>query len=134
MDTFSAAKRSSIMRRVKSRNTTPERIVGGVVRSLGLKQQRHCRNLPGCPDIVLRGKRIAIFVHGCFWHRHSCTAAKLPKSNRNYWKLKQERNMRRDRKNARALRKMNWRVIELWECQIGKNRMLKQKLARLLGS
>src|SRR5882762_2654154 len=121
MDTFSAAERSGIMRRVKSRNTAPERKVSCLVRSFGYRQQQNCENLPGRPDIVLRGKKIAIFVHGCFWHRHHCAAATLPKSNRSYWKLKQERNFRRDRKNARALRKMNWRVLTLWECQIGNN-------------
>jgi DNA mismatch endonuclease (patch repair protein) len=100
MDTFSAAKRSSIMRSVKSRNTTPEKIVNRVVRSFGYRQLRNCDELPGCPDIVLPGKRIAIFVHGCFWHGHRCPSATLPKSNRKYWKLKQERDMRRDDRNA----------------------------------
>jgi DNA mismatch endonuclease, patch repair protein len=85
MDTFSAAERSDIMRRVKSRNTTPERIVRRFVRSFGYRQQLNCEELPGCPDIALPGKRIAIFVHGCFWHGHHCPAATLPKSNRNIW-------------------------------------------------
>jgi DNA mismatch endonuclease (patch repair protein) len=83
MDTFSVAERSSIMRRVKSRNTAPERIVGRFVRSLGYRQQRNYKGLPGSPDIVLPGKKIAIFVHGCFWHGHNCPAAAIPKSNRN---------------------------------------------------
>ena len=134
MDTFSAAERSCIMRRVKSRNTTPERIVGRFVRTFGYRLQRNCKDLPGCPDIVLPGKRIAIFVHGCFWHGHSCSAATLPKSNRNYWKLKQTRNMRRDRKSARALRKLKWRVLTLWECRIGKKDTLKRKFERVLNS
>jgi len=85
MDTFSAVERSNIMRKVKSRNTTPEKIVNRVVHSFGYRQQRNCEDLPGRPDIVLPGKRIAIFVHGCFWHRHRCPSATLPKSNRNYW-------------------------------------------------
>src|SRR5260370_1944651 len=131
MDTFSAAERSRIMRSVKSRNTTPERIVGRFVRSFGYRQQSNCKHLPGCPDIVLPGKRIAIFVNGCFWHGHKCSAATLPKSNRNYWKLKQARNMRRDRRSARALRKLNWKVLTLWECQIGKIHRLTRKFENL---
>src|SRR5579859_1037879 len=134
MDTFSATERSSIMRKVKSHNTTPERIVGRIVRTFGYCQQKNCGDLPGCPDIVLRGKRIAIFVNGCFWHGHHCPSAALPKSNRKYWKLKQQRNIRRDRRNARALRKLNWRVLTLWECQIGKNDKLKMKIRSLLSS
>jgi len=132
MDVFSALQRSNIMRRVKSRNTTPERIVNRVVRTFGYHQEKNCRELPGCPDVILPGKKIAIFVHGCFWHGHRCPAAALPKSNRNYWKLKQERNMRRDKRNARALRKLNWRVLTLWECQIGKVERLKRKIEALL--
>jgi DNA mismatch endonuclease (patch repair protein) len=132
MDTFSAAERSSIMRRVKSRNTKPERIVSRIARTFGYRQQRNRKDLPGTPDIVLPGKRIAIFVHGCFWHGHPCSAATLPKSNRNYWKLKQTRNMRRDKRSARALRKLNWKVLTLWECQIGKIEKLKRKLEILL--
>jgi DNA mismatch endonuclease (patch repair protein) len=132
MDTFSAAERSSIMRRVKSQNTTPERIVGRFIRSFGYRQKLNCKDLPGSPDIVLPGKRIAIFVHGCFWHGHHCPDATLPKSNRSYWKLKQARNMRRDRRSARALRKLNWKVLTLWECQIGKTDKLKRKFEVLL--
>ncbi len=128
MDTFSAAKRSIIMRSVKSRNTGPERIVGRLVRSFGCRPKQNCKNLPGSPDIVINGERIAIFVHGCFWHGHSCEAATPPKSNRAYWKSKQMRNMRRDRRCARALRKLDWKVLTLWECQIGNANKLKRKL------
>lgn len=128
MDTFSAAERSAIMRSVKSRNTKPERIVSRLVKSFGYKQKLNYKTLPGSPDIVLPGKRVAIFVHGCFWHGHACEAAALPKSNRKYWKSKQIRNMRRDRSCARALRKSKWKVLTLWECQIGKSNKLKRKL------
>src|SRR5271155_4786930 len=126
MDTFSAHVRSRIMRSVRSRNTTPERVVSRFVRSLRYRPKLNCKDLPGSPDIVLNGKRIAIFVHGCFWHGHDCSAANLPKSNRKYWKSKQARNMRRDRKSARALQKLKWKVLTLWECQIGKPEMLKR--------
>jgi DNA mismatch endonuclease, patch repair protein len=82
MDTFSAHVRSRIMRSVRSRNTTPEQVVNRFVRSLRYRPKLNCKHLPGSPDIVLSGKRIAIFVHGCFWHGHHCSAANLPKSNR----------------------------------------------------
>jgi DNA mismatch endonuclease (patch repair protein) len=134
MDIFSATKRSDIMRKVRSRNTTPERIAAGVLESFGLGFDRNYKKLPGSPDIVLRGKKIAIFVHGCFWHGHCCDCATLPKSNRNYWKSKQERNMRRDRRNKAALRKLNWRVLTLWECQIGKTEALKRKFQKILSA
>jgi DNA mismatch endonuclease (patch repair protein) len=91
--------------------------------------------LPGKPDIVLPRRRVAIFVHGCFWHRHrGCRYAYRPKSNRGFWKRKFEANMTRDREVARALRKLGWRILIVWECQIEKPDKLTRKLQYLLST
>jgi len=126
MDTFSAAERSNIMRRVKSRNTRPERIVGLMVRSFGYRQHRNREDLPGCPDIVLPGKRIAIFVHGCFWHGHHCARGRLPTSNIEFWTTKISMNISRDRAARTALRRLGFTVKTLWACS------LNSSLSRLI--
>lgn len=133
MDVFSSAQRSEIMRRVRSTNTRPEIAVRRVLRSLGLRFSIHRASLPGKPDIAIRDRGIVIFVHGCFWHGHKCPASVLPRSNVAYWKLKQTKNMRRDRRNLRALRQAGWKVIVIWECQIGKTKTLVDRIARAMG-
>jgi DNA mismatch endonuclease (patch repair protein) len=89
--------------------------------------------LPGRPDIVFPRRRIAIFVHGCFWHRHTnCRLARLPKSKLNYWVPKLERNAERDAKNQRALRKLGWRVLVVWECQLRTPSRLAARISTFL--
>lgn len=134
MDTFSREKRSDIMRQVHSSGTRPERIVRDIVTQMGFRYRSCASNLPGKPDLVIGRKQKAILVHGCFWHRHDCKAAKLPKSNRAYWKRKQAGNVRRDTMNARALRSRGWRVMVLWECQIRPGKRLESRLSRFLGT
>ncbi|MGH9682639.1 MAG: DNA mismatch endonuclease Vsr [Candidatus Acidiferrales bacterium] len=134
MDTFSPAKRRKIMRSVRSKNTVPERIVGRMLHSFGYPHKLQCADLPGRPDFVLSGLRVAIFVHGCFWHGHHCVNSALPKSNVPYWKAKQARNIERDRRNLRRLHRMGWRTVVVWECQIRKNKKLKLRLSERLNS
>src|SRR5688572_19845135 len=117
-DQFSPAERSRIMRAVKSRDTTPEMIVRRLVHGLGYRYRLECRDLPGQPDLVLPRLGKAIFVHGCFWHRDACEAGQsTPASRLDYWNAKFARNVLRDGRNLRKLRRLGWSVLVVWECQ-----------------
>ncbi|MDZ4780314.1 MAG: DNA mismatch endonuclease Vsr [Planctomycetia bacterium] len=134
-DVFSKAERSRIMAAVKSRDTTPEMIVRRLVHSLGGRYRLHAAQLPGCPDLVLPARRKIIFVHGCFWHRHCCAAGRsMPASRADYWATKFARNVARDRRSRRALRRLRWNVLVVWECQtrVGRMGALKARLERFL--
>jgi DNA mismatch endonuclease (patch repair protein) len=133
MDVFSAAQRSDIMGRVRSKDTRPEMTVRTMLHKAGYRYRLHTDTLPGRPDVVFPGRRKAIFIHGCFWHRHSCPCATLPKSNRDYWEEKQARNSARDRKNLLALKKSGWSVLVIWECEIKNAKKLHRRLLRFLG-
>lgn len=113
--------RSAQMAKVKNRDTKPEMRVRQALHAAGLRYRLHAKDLPGKPDIVLRSRRIAIFVHGCFWHRHpdpSCKLARMPKSRVDFWAPKLEANRARDVRNETALLDMGWRVLTIWECEI----------------
>ncbi len=133
-DNLSPAQRSETMRRVKSTNTTPELVVRRMVHGMGFRYGLHSKKLPGRPDLVLNRLRAVIFVHGCFWHRHSCGAAELPVTNREYWAGKQQRNSDRDRRSIRALRRAGWRVLIVWECQTRNAARLEHRLRRFLAT
>ena len=120
MDTVSKKKRSEIMSRIRSKNTKPEMLVRKYLSSKGYKYRLHDKKLPGTPDIVLKRKRIAIQVRGCFWHGHNCKLSNYPKTNRKYWKNKINNNKKRDRKNDKLLRKMGYKLIIINECKINK--------------
>lgn len=121
------------MRRVKGRDTTPERKVRRALTALGARYRLNRRDLPGSPDIVLPGRRLAIFVHGCFWHGHDCArGARVPKANRDYWLAKVARNRARDAAALQALASGGWRVETLWECELKDARALHDRLASLL--
>jgi DNA mismatch endonuclease (patch repair protein) len=118
-DVYGPEKRSAVMRRVKGAGTTPERIVRRVIWRLGGRYRLNRADLPGKPDIVLPGRRLAIFVHGCFWHGHDCArGARVPKTNRDYWVEKVRRNKARDRAARAALEAAGWRVETVWECAL----------------
>jgi DNA mismatch endonuclease (patch repair protein) len=125
--------RSAVMRRVKGRNTTPEMIVRRALTRLGARYRLHRKDLPGSPDVVLPGRRLALFVHGCFWHGHDCArGARVPKQNRDYWLGKVARNRARDAANRQALEGMGWRVETLWECELKDAEALEGRLQALL--
>ncbi len=127
--------RSAIMRSVKQKNTTPEIAVRKLLFSLGLRFRLHKKDLPGRPDIALRSRRVAIFVHGCFWHRHSgCKRASTPKANSGYWGPKFDGNVLRDQAKEQQLKALGWRVITIWECETRETEKLRQKLAQLLAA
>ena len=118
-DVFTPEKRSAVMARVKGRDTAPEMTVRRLLRRLGAGYRLHRADLPGRPDIVLAGRRLAIFVHGCFWHGHDCArGARTPKANRDYWLAKVARNRARDTAASGELERRGWRVVTLWECEL----------------
>ena len=132
-DVFSPEKRSAVMRRVKGKDTTPELKVRKVLTALGARYRLHRKDLPGKPDIVLPGRRLAVFVHGCFWHGHDCArGARVPKQNRDYWLGKIARNRGRDAKSREALAALGWRVETIWECELKDSAALAQRLSALL--
>jgi DNA mismatch endonuclease (patch repair protein) len=132
-DVFDSAKRSAVMRRVKGRNTTPEMTVRRALTKLGARYRLHRKDLPGSPDVVLPGRRLVLFVHGCFWHGHDCPrGARVPKQNRDYWTTKVARNRARDAANGAALQAAGWRVETLWECELKDADALAARLAGLL--
>jgi DNA mismatch endonuclease (patch repair protein) len=106
-----------MMAGIKARDTKPEILVRKALFSAGFRFRLHRRDLPGCPDIVLVGRRIAIFVHGCFWHVHtSCKYAKTPETRREFWVSKLAANVERDQKNLERLQSDKWRTLVVWEC------------------
>jgi len=132
-DVFDPEKRSAVMRRVKGRDTGPEKMVRRLLTALGARYRLHRKDLPGKPDIVLPGRRLAIFVHGCFWHGHDCArGARVPKANRDYWVGKVARNRERDIASRAALEAAGWRVEIIWECDLKDEAALTARLSDLL--
>ena len=132
-DVFSAEKRSDVMRRVKGRDTSPELAVRRMLWRLGARYRLHRKDLPGHPDIVMPGRRLAVFVHGCFWHGHDCArGARVPKQNRDYWEGKVGRNRTRDAANLEKLEALGWRVLTVWECELKDPAALEARLQAAL--
>lgn len=129
LDTFSPEDRSKIMSRVRSVDTTPEKIVRSLLHRLGFRFRLHCSDLPGKPDIVLKKYKIVIFVHGCFWHRHlGCPRASEPATHQDYWMPKFARTIQRDAKNQKELKERGWEVLVVWECELKSLNKLANKL------
>lgn len=116
-DVVSPAKRSQMMSGIKGKNSLPEMLVRRVLFAMGYRFRLHRRDLPGVPDIVMPGRKIAIFVHGCFWHMHKgCRYAKMPATRTEFWKAKLEANVERDGRAVEKLQALGWRVLCVWEC------------------
>jgi DNA mismatch endonuclease, patch repair protein len=129
VDHVDQTKRSAIMAAVRSEDTTPEMAVRRIVHGLGYRYRLHVRTLPGRPDLVFPSRRRVIFVHGCFWHRHpKCRYASLPKTRRRYWKAKFDANVERDRRVGQELKRMGWRVLAVWQCELKKTERLTGRL------
>lgn len=118
MDVHSRAQRSFNMSRIRYKNTIPEIIVRKLLWSDGYRYRLHREDLPGKPDIVFAGRKKAIFIHGCFWHRHECRYFKWPESNAEFWKEKISSNVDRDNKNYNSLSDAGWSYTVIWECEI----------------
>lgn len=134
-DKLSAIRRSWNMSRIRSRDTNPELAVRRALHKLGYRYRLHRRDLPGKPDIAISKYRIALFVHGCFWHQHSgCIDCSNPKTNMKYWRPKLLANVQRDRKHRRRLHRIGWVPIVIWECQTQKPEALRNRLIRKVNS
>ena len=135
MDRISVDRRSNNMRRIKNRNTVPEILVRKAVRALGYRYSLHPTDLPGKPDLVFRGRRKAIFVHGCFWHQHTrCKEGRLPNSRQDYWRPKLVRNVERDREHRKALLELGWKSLVVWECELHPEAKLRRQINDFLAS
>lgn len=129
MDRLDSTARSALMRAVRRQDTTPELRVRRLAHRLGLRFRLHRHDLPGTPDMVFPRRRIALFVHGCFWHRHSgCRYATMPATRREFWEAKFTANQARDCRQAERLGSLGWRVVVVWECE---TRLLQKLEARL---
>ena len=126
--------RSRIMRAVKARDTGPELVVRRIAHGLGYRYRLHGIGLPGKPDLVFTSRKKVIFVHGCFWHGHDCPrGARMPKSNRDYWKKKITGNRSRDRRHCDLLNESGWEVLVVWECSLSDPDSVAQRLESFLG-
>jgi len=133
VDTIPLCERSEIMSRVRSKNSRPEMLVRRLVFAEGYRYRLHDRKLPGCPDLVFRGRAKVIFMHGCFWHRHEqCSLARMPKSRLDFWEPKLTANKERDARNNKLLTKEGWKVLTIWECQLKDIEQLKRTIKRFL--
>lgn len=134
-DKVSQDVRSAMMSAVKGRNTSPERLVRSRVFAKGFRYRIHNKNMPGSPDLSFPRYRVAVFVHGCFWHGHDCPRGRKPQSNVEFWTRKLEGNVARDKKVMAALQEQGWTVVVIWTCEIEKGvrallNRLQQRRAR----
>lgn len=134
MDRVSPEQRTRNMQRIRCKDTSPELIVRRFVCQLGFGSRYRLYNqrLPGRPDLVFPRLHKIIFVHGCFWHSHSCSLSHAPLSRREYWDSKLKRNKQRDKANLKKLEKNGWQVLILWECQLSEESPVKRQIAKFL--
>ena len=121
------------MARIRGVDTKPELWVRRALHAQGYRFRLHVRGLPGKPDIVFAKRRTAVFVHGCFWHRHGCKKTTHPKSRQDYWESKFATNVARDQRNAEALTADGWRIFVVWECEVERDQTLLDRLSEFLG-
>lgn len=133
MDSVSAEKRSWVMAQVKGRDTRPEKLVRSLLHRMGYRFRLQRKDLPGKPDIVLPKFHTAIFVHGCYWHRHDCPSGnRLPKSRLDFWLPKLEGNKERDIKKQALLRELGWNILIIWECMLRDEAALQEHIRAFL--
>lgn len=132
-DRMTREQRSRCMSKIRSKDTKPEMIVRRMAWHLGYRYKLHRKNLPGTPDLAFPARKKAIFVHGCFWHRHQgCSNAQLPIANEAYWTTKLAKNVFRDEMAQAQLSKMGWKVLIIWECEVNDGEQLRTKLLKFL--
>jgi DNA mismatch endonuclease (patch repair protein) len=133
-DTISRERRSYNMSRIRGKDTEPELVLRKFVFSLGHRYRLHGKNLPGKPDIIFPSKKKAIFMHGCFWHQHeNCSVSHQPKSNLDYWMPKLKRTIERDKEHIKALKKLGWKTLVIWECEVETLQKMEGRILRFLG-
>lgn len=118
LDPLSKAQRSERMSRIKSKNTKPEMVIRRYLYHSGFRYRLHVKELPGKPDLVFKGRKKVIFIHGCFWHQHGCKYYRMPHTKIEYWIPKLQRNVERDKNEIESLEKSGWNVLIIWECEI----------------
>ncbi len=131
-DPLTPTQRSERMSRIRNADTKPEMIVRRLVHGMGYRYRLHSRELPGHPDLVFRPRKKVIFVHGCFWHQHGCRQYRQPRSKLSFWGAKLARNKARDDEVLRALEKLGWRVLVIWECQVKDEALLRSQIISFL--
>lgn len=131
-DPLTPAERSERMSRIRNADTKPEMVVRRLVHEMGYRYRLHARDLPGNPDLAFRPRKKVIFVHGCFWHQHGCRQYRMPRTKRSFWEPKLAKNKARDAKVIRDLRKLGWRTMIVWECQIKSATVLRKRIERFL--
>jgi len=132
-DVLTPEQRKYNMSRIRYKDTRPEMIVRSEVHRMGFRYKLHNAVLPGKPDLVLTRHKKIIFVHGCFWHMHTCKYGIVkPRTNAEFWENKRLGNVRRDRKNIRELKKKGWQVLVVWECWTKDIPLLRRKLSAFL--
>jgi DNA mismatch endonuclease, patch repair protein len=135
MDSLTPQQRSERMARIKGRDTKPELLVRRLLHARGYRYRLHDKDLPGTPDLVFAGRRKALFVHGCFWHRHeNCVLARMPKSRLEFWGPKLEGNRSRDVLKLRQLEELGWDVLVVWACELREVEVLTDRLERFLNT
>lgn len=132
MDFLTPAERSAVMARIRGKDTQPELAVRRILFGLGYRYRLHAKGLPGRPDLVFPIRRKVIFVHGCFWHGHSCLGGRLPATRSDFWTAKISGNKRRDRRNRAALRRLGWEALVVWECSLRRVKSLEAATARMV--
>lgn len=133
MDSLSPERRSWNMSRIRGKDTRPEIVVRSLLHRLGYRFRLNRKDIPGKPDIVLPKYQTAIYVHGCYWHRHAgCHLAYTPKSNLEFWNKKFSKNTERDRLVSSALKETGWKQIVVWECETRDQDALASRLKREL--
>ncbi len=129
VDVVSKHKRSEMMAGIQGKNTKPEMVIRKKLHSLGYRYRLHYKKLPGNPDMVFPKYMAAVFINGCFWHKHICHLFKWPSTRATFWKNKIEDNRKRDQRNKRELLKAGWRVLVVWECSLkGKKKLPIEKI------
>ena len=134
-DTVTPERRSEIMSNIRAKGMKPEMAVRRITHAMGYRYRLHGKDLPGKPDLVFAGRRKVIFIHGCFWHQHAdpaCKIARLPRSNRDYWLPKLERNAARDAEHDAKLAEAGWGVLVLWECEVKEPNGLASRIRNFL--
>lgn len=132
-DVLSREQRALNMSRIRGKDTKPEMVVRRMVHGLGFRYRLHVRELPGNPDLVLPRHHSIIFVHGCFWHSHRCRYGRVkPATHADFWQHKRSETVLRDRKNLRALRRLGWRILIVWECWLREPLELEERIKAFL--
>lgn len=134
-DILNRTQRSKLMARIRGSDTTPELAVRRIAHRMGFRFRLHRKDLPGRPDLVFPKYRVALFVHGCFWHRHEgCKFAYMPKTRIEFWKKKFEGNIARDKRQESALCALGWKVLTIWECEVDNVEEVEKKLGIFLNN